>query len=104
MVHSVNVTGVTRNFSCPLNCGEHAFQTNKELLHHCKAVHQEELDIIHINFHISIVLICLLIIIRIENPNLFLITRVLVLEGTRRSNIFIGVSRNSVVIGSLIIH
>ena len=69
MVHSVNVTGVTRNFSCPLNCGEHAFQTYKELLHHCKGVHQEELDIIHINFHISVVLICLLIIIRIDNPN-----------------------------------
>ena len=39
-----NDTECTRNFKYPFNCGIRAYRTNKELLCHCEAVHQDTLD------------------------------------------------------------
>ena len=43
MTHDLIVDECTKNFSCPFDCGVHAFRTNIQLLSHCDKVHQEQL-------------------------------------------------------------
>ena len=43
MTHDLIVDECTINFSCPFDCGVHAFRTNIQLLSHCDKVHQEQL-------------------------------------------------------------
>ncbi len=41
--HDLVIEEGTKKFSCPFDCGVHAFRTNVQLISHCAKVHEEKL-------------------------------------------------------------